>query len=127
MTKLEQAQHPLYAIAVPGDAHNLDAIHKSGMTEIVFDDAKGYCITEDAPIFEGNWQIVGTATKYHIDFDVTEYVGKKTVDGFPGYFDYENPNVSICCKTPETSFRSLLTPNGIDFNDGQKRVFIKPV
>lgn len=73
MIKLHQITENIFAVEVPADANNFESRILNDLTEISFDDSTGYCIIQDAPIFEGNFKIIGTVTTDTFYFDTSLY------------------------------------------------------
>lgn len=96
----------LLAVVVPLEAENI--VIPNQLTTNIFYEVKGYLGIDIIKVPLGMYKILGTCTKDHIDFDVEPY---------QHWRDTNN--------TPEQSFRSLLTANGIDLELTPKVLILK--
>ena len=71
---------------------------------------------------DGNWQLLGTVTHDAIDFDCEPYCENYGIYGYRNY-DTQLQYGEVLRKTPEGSFRSLLTSKGCDLT--KKYVIVK--
>jgi hypothetical protein len=128
MTKLTDN---LYAVEVPDDAINF-SIRPYFERPNLFFKIKISWVVERKSLLYGNWSIIGTVTKDSIDFDCEPLVQKGGLRTYKDYTYVEkemddvglfNALLMMKFKTPQESFRSLLTSAGL--TDYNKLVIIK--
>lgn len=112
MTKLTKLlPTDLIAVEVPKDATNIKIgfIEEAEFTEIAFDDGTFYCFTEDAPLLQGKYELLGEVTADEITFDVEPY--------FKGTLYNTIRIASKSTFDKNKAFYSLLNSNGLYFKN----------